>query len=549
MAKGFLVSYAGYPYTPSSLTPDNGLANLAGALIRDGHEVRVIDYGTTDLMRRLMPQEHGERLRTIYRGLTGQRHSVLGSLRKIYYLMALRRRDRVLSALHRLEVDRIVGELSCLLESEKANFVGFKLWNGDGIEGAIRMAERLRRDHPYLQLLAGGPHVDLFQERILDITDAFDCLVYAEGEHVICDVVARAVEGRDFDGIPNVIFRKNGHVVKTPAVWIEDLNSLPLPVYEPNVYPGVRDKKIRIAVIDESRGCPYGCNFCIQPIKSGSKIRAKSPDRVLQEIQALVNVHDIRTFKYAGSTTPAKLMLAVARLICEQQLRVRYSAFAEANMVHPEDLAYLRDSGLESLFYGLESGNQGLLDNVFDKKLKKERIAEALVATKKAGIFTVASVIFPAPGETAETRRETLEFLLDVRPDSVPVQFPGVFPGTAWFLDHDRFNISLDKEAYMDAALRYKIKLLYPPRFWSKLPYTVDGKSFRIVTRETEAFVRDLEHNEILVGVPDDMFLLSRLTGIEPKELRDKCREWFYCGDVEAIDELVELANRGQANG
>ncbi len=57
MARGLLVSYAGYPYTPSSLTPDNGLANLAGALLEAGHDVRIIDYGTVSTMRRLFPEE------------------------------------------------------------------------------------------------------------------------------------------------------------------------------------------------------------------------------------------------------------------------------------------------------------------------------------------------------------------------------------------------------------------------------------------------------------------------------------------------------------
>ena len=43
MARGLLVSYAGYPYTPSSLMPDNGLANLAGALLEAGHDVSIVD--------------------------------------------------------------------------------------------------------------------------------------------------------------------------------------------------------------------------------------------------------------------------------------------------------------------------------------------------------------------------------------------------------------------------------------------------------------------------------------------------------------------------
>ncbi len=40
-----LVNYAGYPYTPSCLLPDNGLANLAGVLVRDGRRVKILGRG------------------------------------------------------------------------------------------------------------------------------------------------------------------------------------------------------------------------------------------------------------------------------------------------------------------------------------------------------------------------------------------------------------------------------------------------------------------------------------------------------------------------
>ena len=71
MAKGILVSYSGYPYTPSSFMPDNGLANMAGSLKRDGHETLILDFGTVDPLITHFPDEIGERIRTIYRKISG----------------------------------------------------------------------------------------------------------------------------------------------------------------------------------------------------------------------------------------------------------------------------------------------------------------------------------------------------------------------------------------------------------------------------------------------------------------------------------------------
>jgi len=53
LKKWLLVNYAGYPYAPNSLMPDNGMANLAGALIKSGCEVEILDYGTVTTLARL----------------------------------------------------------------------------------------------------------------------------------------------------------------------------------------------------------------------------------------------------------------------------------------------------------------------------------------------------------------------------------------------------------------------------------------------------------------------------------------------------------------
>jgi hypothetical protein len=57
MAKGLLVSFAGYPGTPSSLMPDNGLASLAAVLLKEGHEVTILDYGAIDTVKKLFPHD------------------------------------------------------------------------------------------------------------------------------------------------------------------------------------------------------------------------------------------------------------------------------------------------------------------------------------------------------------------------------------------------------------------------------------------------------------------------------------------------------------
>ena len=60
--KWLLVNYAGYPFTSSSLMPDNGLANLAGVIIAHGGDVEILDYGTVSTVSRMTSPELRNRL-------------------------------------------------------------------------------------------------------------------------------------------------------------------------------------------------------------------------------------------------------------------------------------------------------------------------------------------------------------------------------------------------------------------------------------------------------------------------------------------------------
>lgn len=134
--------------------------------------------------------------------------------------------------------------------------VGFKLWSGDGTEGAVHIARHIRRQIPSVRIFGGGPQVDTFMERMFSCCEDFDALVYGEGEETIQELAERGGDSRAFDTIPNLLFKRNGCFHQTHAKIITNLDELPLPVYDSEIYPSMRgDEKIRIIVVDDSRGC------------------------------------------------------------------------------------------------------------------------------------------------------------------------------------------------------------------------------------------------------------------------------------------------------
>jgi len=77
--------------------------------------------------------------------------------------------------------------------------------------------------------------------------------------------------------------------------------------------------------------------------------------------------------------------------------------------VNPEVLQKLQKAGCNWLSYGIESGNQQILDTV-KKKITLEKIRESVKMAKDAGVNVLASFILGLPGETKETLLQTMQF-------------------------------------------------------------------------------------------------------------------------------------------
>ena len=532
-----LITFAGYPYTPSSLLPDNGMANLAASLLKHGHTTKIMDLNTTTMIGRLVPEEFHKKMKSKIANILIKGNHRIHHI--IPYLLLIRK----LENFQRQEFCRVAEEIVSYIKSNKIDFVGLKLWNGDGFLASKIIAELIKKNFPNIPVFAGGPQVDIFLDTIYKVTDAFDCLVYGEGEETIV-MLAEYVDGkRKLESIPNVIFRKEGKTFINPVERIEDLNSLPFPVYDSSVYSAMKgnEEKIKMIVLDESRGCSNKCYFCIQPVKSGN-LRMKSSKRLVDEIEKFMNNEKIPVFRFAGSSTPPELFKGISEEILRRNLRVEYSSFGHIRGMDFETLQMLKKSGCFAIFYGMESGSQKILDSM-NKKVTIKDIERTLTYSKEAGIFTVVSIIFPAPFETKKTEKDTLNMLLKIRPDGIPIQMPGVYPQTEWAKNPYNFNIELDKKSYLLKLINYKIKLFFPPRFWKPLPYRINGKKFTEFSSQTEKMTNELEKNGLLTGVSDDLALLAKYAGMSPKQFRDENRVLFLSGDGQAIRKEVVKIN------
>jgi radical SAM superfamily enzyme YgiQ (UPF0313 family) len=556
-----LVNYAGYPSSPNSLLPDNGLASLASILKEANHKVKIMDYSTISTIKRLTSPFFSKRLVGVLE--TFQANKKTHRIKLIEAFLELKLLEKGLQSLQKEVEKKIAEEISITIKKEKVDLLGFKLWNGDGFFGPVRIAKYLKKWFPNILIAAGGPQVKFFREHIFDITRIFDVLAVGDGETTILPLT-EVILGRKLSEVPNIYYLDKGRPVFTKIAQISDMNSLPFPIYDEEVYPVLYGhEKIRMLVVEDRRGCENLCHFCVHPFISGKRARSKTPEKVASEFQSALENYNILSFRLGGSSSPTELLLGIAHEIEKKGINVHWSAFARIKDSRPEDFLYLRSKGLYSLFFGIESGNQQILDKM-NKGTSPEMIKNVIAASKEAGIFTVGSIIYPAPFDTQETRRETLELLKEIRPDSVPLQFLGIFPGTEYANHPEKHNIEIvypsrfsnllsyiglkKKPEYYDSEIikyliKYKIKLLFPPKFWASLPWKINGLTYRKFATETQTFYEDLEKEDILCRLTDDEALMAYLGGYTPKEFTQNSFIYSFTRDWEGMSEMVKRIN------
>jgi hypothetical protein len=163
-----------------------------------------------------------------------------------------------------------------------------------------------------------------------------------------------------------------------------------------------------------------------------------------------------------------------------------------------------------------------------------------------------------------------MALLRDVRPDSVPLQFMGIYPGSQYALDPEKHNFEITYPSLLSRALaacglkekpnfsdpeimhylsRYKLQLLFPPKYWKPLPWKLNGMAYREYAAETQKFYEELKAAGILTMLTDEGAIMAHLGGYQPREFAEQSFRQIFTGDVGGLEETVRRINAGGATG
>ena len=181
-------------------------------------------------------------------------------------------------------------------------------------------------------------------------------------------------------------------------------------------YRSFKDRAISMIT---SRGCPFNCCFCSVHLHMGKMFRAHSANYVVNHIEHVVNKYRVKTifFEDDNLTFDLKRFEAICDKIIEKGIKFNWETpnGVRADYLTLSLLKKMKKSGCQSVFFGVESGDQYILDNVIGKSLNLKDVMKVAKMCKEIGLKTGAFYIIGFPGEKKENMLRTVELALRLK--------------------------------------------------------------------------------------------------------------------------------------
>lgn len=327
-------------------------------------------------------------------------------------------------------VEEVLSQLS-------ADLFGMSCWTANR-RGVALVASAIKRFHPGAPVVIGGPHATPFAAEMLTHYPQIDLVCPGESDSTFLELIERLSRGEPWRGTPGSVCRGANGIERAPErPSIADLDVLAPP-----------QQYFDTHILMTSRGCPWACTFCGAETSWGRGFRGHSVPYVLDAIAAVLPRLRVKMIQVKDDTftTNKKRVIELCRGIRERKLNFLWSCDTRVDVLNEELLYEMRLAGCQRLSLGVESGSQKILDGIH-KKITKEEIIAATEMAKKYGVHVRFYMMLGNRGETAETFRETLEFLEVAKPHQYIFSCLSIYPGTEDFRDAEASGW-LDREVY-----------------------------------------------------------------------------------------------------
>lgn len=277
--------------------------------------------------------------------------------------------------------------------------------------------------------------------------------------------------------IQGIAWRRGDEIIANPArPFVSDLDDLPIPLHHLLPLKTYRMPMMHgpFTFIVTSRGCPAGCTYCIKHVSYQYSVRARSPEKIMEELWILKKLGINNIHMYADLfTVHREQVVNLCKMMIEQKININWTCNSRVDFVDEEELQLMHKAGCWFISWGIESGNDAILKHAH-KGATTGKAEQALKWAHDAGIMNWGYFIIGLPGETEETIKQTIQFAKKLPLDIALFHIAAPYPGTPfffevvenkWFRPGTRWEqVDMDKETVLDYPDLPAERLMY----WQK---------------------------------------------------------------------------------
>jgi len=311
---------------------------------------------------------------------------------------------------------------------------------------ALDSADKIKQVKPDTIVVLGGYHPTFEYKSVLE-EESVDVVVRGEGEYTLLELVRTIENNGDLFNVEGLAFHdeNDGSLIVTPdRPIIENLDELPFPAF--HLFPMEKYRILNIttnvATIITTRGCPMQCSFCSSAALHGHKLRRRSVENVVNEIEMRLMEQNIDTIAFMDDTFTLnkRFVKEFCSEIKKRDLKFWWGCTSRVDTLDRDLLQTMKDAGCITIFIGVESADQQMLEKM-NKNITVSKTENAFKLAREVGIRSIASCVIGMPEDTIKSMKQTIKFVKKLNPNYALYSLATPYPGTRFYNETFKKNL------------------------------------------------------------------------------------------------------------
>ena len=306
---------------------------------------------------------------------------------------------------------------------EKPDVVAFSvyIWNVNITKHIANLLKLVLED---VEILFGGPEVSFDSKEFLKEVSG-EYLIYGEGEKTYHEFIEYKLGCKKIEDIKGICYKKDEEVILNPPRELMDMKEVKFP------YKEDEDLSNKIVYFEGSRGCPFGCIYCLSSTSHG--VRFQNAYDVIKQLQYFID-KKVKLVKFVDRTFNCNhdFTMKIWKYIIEADTDTQFHFEISADLLNDKEIELLKNSPVGRIQFevGVQTTNDEVLKNI-NRHVNfadiKEKVNElSSIKNIKQHLDLIAGL----PGEDLSSFKKSFDDVHSIRPEEIQLGFLKVLKGS-----------------------------------------------------------------------------------------------------------------------